>query len=310
MKKLLNIDGGGVRVYFSLLILNYIEEKTGKEIIDLFDYYSGVSASSILLSALLTKYKLKDIIQLFKDFSKKVFYRSYYQMITSGFGLFYSKYDDMMINNELQLLFAGYRLCDLKKPLSILTFDLLSNKSKCFSSVTKNKEESEMDLWGIIRGSTAAPTYFDPYILKNNYERDSYNYRLIDGGVVTNNLSESIFIDALSYYGDKETYYQLSVGTGTYIHNYNMMSSGLIGWSGPIIDIFFAASSSYEMEALKNISKFDNLKQFHRVDIELEQDIKLDDCDAFITMDSIFEQWLEKNRNYLDTISDELLELV
>ena len=67
MKKLLNIDGGGVRVYFSILILNYIEEKTGKEIIDLFDYYSGVSASSILLSALLTKYKLKDIIQLFKD---------------------------------------------------------------------------------------------------------------------------------------------------------------------------------------------------------------------------------------------------
>jgi patatin-like phospholipase/acyl hydrolase len=310
MKKLLNIDGGGVRVYFSLLILNYIEEKTGKEIIDLFDYYSGVSASSILLSCLLTKHKLKNIINLFKDFSKKVFYRSYYQMITSGFGLFYSKYDDTMINAELQLLFAGYRLCDLKKPMSILTFDLLSNKSKSFHSITKDKDEAEMNLWEIVRGSTAAPTYFDPHTVKNIFERDGYNYRLIDGGVVTNNLSESIFIDALSHFGEKESYYQISLGTGTYIPNYNNLSSGVIGWSGPIIDIFFAASSSYEMETLKNISKFDNLKMFHRIDINLEQDIKLDDCNAFINMDSIFENWLEKNRNYLDTICEELLELV
>ena len=28
MKKILNIDGGGVRVYFPLLILDYIEQKT------------------------------------------------------------------------------------------------------------------------------------------------------------------------------------------------------------------------------------------------------------------------------------------
>jgi len=45
MKRLLNIDGGGVRVYFPLLILDYIEQKTGKNILDLFDYYAGVSAS-------------------------------------------------------------------------------------------------------------------------------------------------------------------------------------------------------------------------------------------------------------------------
>ena len=59
MKRLLNIDGGGVRVYFPLLILDYIEQKTGKNILDLFDYYAGVSASSIILSGLLTKYSVK-----------------------------------------------------------------------------------------------------------------------------------------------------------------------------------------------------------------------------------------------------------
>ena len=71
-----------------------------------------------------------------------------------------------------------------------------------YLSVGKDKDEAEMNLWEIVRGSTAAPTYFDPHTVKNIFERDGYNYRLIDGGVVTNNLSESIFIDALSHFGE------------------------------------------------------------------------------------------------------------
>jgi patatin-like phospholipase/acyl hydrolase len=77
MKKLLNIDGGGVRVYFPLLILNYIEKKTNKKIIDLFDFYSGVSASSIILAGLLTNYSVEEIIKKFKTLSAQIFYKSY-----------------------------------------------------------------------------------------------------------------------------------------------------------------------------------------------------------------------------------------
>ena len=43
MKKLLNIDGGGVRVYMSLLLLDYIETRTNKKIVDLFDYFADRS---------------------------------------------------------------------------------------------------------------------------------------------------------------------------------------------------------------------------------------------------------------------------
>ena len=44
MKRLLNIDGGGVRVYFPLLILDYIEQRTGKKILDLFDFCLKISS--------------------------------------------------------------------------------------------------------------------------------------------------------------------------------------------------------------------------------------------------------------------------
>jgi patatin-like phospholipase/acyl hydrolase len=300
MKKLLNIDGGGVRVYFSLLILNYIEEKTNKNIVELFDYYAGVSASSIILAGLLTKYTVKDMLKIFKDISSKIFYRSIYQVITSGFGLFYSKYTDDNINIELKKLLENFKLNDCKKPLAVLTYDLNSSKPICFYSYQDISHDLSQDLWKVIRGSTAAPTYFQPYKLND--------YSLIDGGVVTNNLSEMTFLDALNRYGDTEEYFQLSIGTGVYHKKFTETPSGLWSWSGSILDIFFNATSSYEMLSLNKLSKYENLKFFHRVDITLEQDIKLDDYNSFDLMDSIFDEWLENNKDYLDTICDQLVE--
>jgi patatin-like phospholipase/acyl hydrolase len=296
MKKLLNIDGGGVRVYFSLLILNYIEMKTNKNILELFDYFAGVSASSIILAGLLTKYTVKDMLKIFKDISSKIFYRSLYQIVSSGFGLFYSKYTDDNINIELKKLLENFKLNDCKKPLAVLTYDLNSSKPICFYSY----QDTNQDLWEVVRGSTAAPTYFQPYKLND--------YNLIDGGVVTNNLSEMTFIDALNQYGNMEEYFQLSIGTGVYNKRFTETPSGLWSWSGSILDIFFNATSSYEMLSLNKISKYENMKAFHRVDITLDQDIKLDDYTSFDLMDSIFDQWLELNKDYMDTICDQLLE--
>ncbi len=296
MKRLLNIDGGGVRVYFPLLILNYIEQRTGKKILDLFDYYSGVSASSIILSGLLTKYSVKEIIDLFKELSKVIFYKSYYYSITSGFGLLSSKYPECYINEEFQKFFKDMKLSDVKKPLSILTYDLANSKPICWHSYSC---ASDYNLWEIVRGSTAAPTYFPPYKLESHL--------LVDGGVVTNNLSELIFTHALTHFGKEENFFQLSIGTGSYNPKPHNAPSGLLSWSGSIINVFFNASASYEMGQLKKLSLIENLKYFYRVDINLETDITLDDYNAFDQMDQIFTKWLEANIDYLNNICDDLI---
>lgn len=312
MKKLLNIDGGGVRVYFPLLILNYIEKKTNKKIIDLFDYFAGVSASSILLSALLTKYSVDELLCIFKDLTKKIFYKSYYQSISSGFGLFYSKYPDYYVNKELEEFFKDYKLSDVKKPLSILTYNLETSKPLCFHSY---KNDNIIPLWKVIRGSTSAPTYFPSFrcdtfseeFIPSNYSvsRDSYN--LIDGGVVCNNLSELTFINALSYFGTNEEFIQLSLGTGEYIHSYNSSSSGLLSWSSNIIDILFSASSLSIVKSMKSLSKVFNIEHFYRINIELKNNIFLDDCNSFDYMDKLFEEWLPDNKEKLDMICEKLL---
>jgi patatin-like phospholipase/acyl hydrolase len=300
MKKLLNIDGGGVRVYFPLLILDYIEQKTGKKIIDLFDYYSGVSSSSILLSGLLTKYSVKELIKLFKELSKSIFYRSYYYIIKSGFGLFNSKYTDYYINQELKKLFQDLKLSDVKKPLTILSYDLHTSKPIYYDTYSKKESLDSLidhNLWEVVRGSTAAPTYFPPYNLGSHL--------LIDGGVVTNNLSELIYSKANTYFEEKENFFQLSIGTGCYKPKMKSKPSGLLSWSN-LLDISFNASSSFEENEFKTLS-LNNVKYFHRLEINLDNDIILDDYNSFNQMDQIFNKWLEKNQNNLDKICDELI---
>jgi patatin-like phospholipase/acyl hydrolase len=297
MKKLLNIDGGGVRVYFPLLIMNYIEKKTNKKIIDIFDFYSGVSASSIILSAILTKYSLEDIISQFRQLSKIIFYKSYFYTIRSGFGFFNSKYSDYYINNELEKYLSGLKLSDVKKPLSILTYDLANSKPIFWHSF--HDTYKKYDLWKIIRGSVAAPTYYSPFVL------DSHT--LIDGGIVTNNLSELIFTHALVYYGQQEEFLQISIGTGNYNPKITNIPSGLWSWSGSLIHIISNSYASYEMNTLKKISNVKNLKQFYRLDINLKEDITLDDYTAFDKMDEIFIEWLEQNQTWLDDICEELI---
>lgn len=295
MKKLLNIDGGGVRVYFPLLILNEIEKRTQKKIIDIFDFYSGVSASSIILAGLLTKYTLPQIIVLFKSVSKNIFYRSYTYSIISVFGIYNSKYTDYYINQEFQKIFGETRLDQVKKPLCILAYDLSHSKPKQYHSYKYN----DYLLWKVVRASTAAPTYFPPF----NYD----DTILIDGGVVVNNLSETTFVDALSYFGQKEEIFQLSLGTGILNHKFTKPPSGVWSWSTSILDVLFSASSSHELHLLKKISHLENLKQFYRIDIELTKNILLDDYTAFDHMDQVFKEWLGNNNDYINKICEELI---
>jgi patatin-like phospholipase/acyl hydrolase len=296
MKKLLNIDGGGVRVYFSLLILQYIEKKTGKQVVDLFDFYSGVSASSIVLGCLLTSHTVDELIDVFETISKKMFYRSWCDILTSFNGLFYSKYSSYYIENEFKKIFQDTRLSQVKKPLSILAYDLISHTPVLFESW--NNTISSVKLWKAIRGSTAAPTFFPPLV----YDK----HMLIDGGIVSNNLSDLARENAKKMYGYKEQILQVSIGTGRYLPKVTYAPSGLWSWTG-LFGVLFSAQSNYRMHRLLTKPKVLNQPGFYRFDIVLDQDISLDNYNAFDNMTNIFTKWLECNKTQLDELCWELV---
>lgn len=296
MKKLLNIDGGGVRVYWSLLVLEYIENKTGKQIVDLFDYFSGVSASSIVMGCLLTKYSVKELIDVFEIISKKIFYRTWCDVFTSVNGLLYSKYSDYYIEQEFKKIFGDTRLSQVKKPLSILSYDLLSHSPVSFESWSN--VNSNIKLWKAIRGSTAAPTFFPPLVYDNRM--------LIDGGVISNNLSDFTYQSAKKIYGPDEKFLHLSIGTGRYLPKITFKPSGLWAWSG-LFGTLFSASANYKMNKLLEKPKIPNQPGFYRFDYILNTDIILDDSNSFEKIKGIFAGWIGQNKSQLDQLCDELI---
>jgi hypothetical protein len=298
MKKLLNIDGGGVKIYFSLLILKYIENKTNKKIIDLFDFFAGVSSSSIVLSGLLISYTIDEVIINIKNLSKNIFYRSTFYTLRSGFGLLQPKYPDIYIDKELINYSKNYKLKEIEKPLIILSYDLISNKPIYFKSYDI---DNDYLVWQIIRGSISVPYYFVPYELDNKL--------LIDGGIVVNNLTELIITNAINYFGELETYFQLSIGCGYKLNKLKNIPSGLLSWSNLLLDTISKASSEYQLDNITNLKNIENIKYFYRLDVELDEVIELDNCYAFDKIDIIFSKWLKENNSQLDIICNELINI-
>lgn len=83
MKKILSIDGGGIRGLIPALVLAEIEQATGKRISELFDLIVGTSTGGILALALnikdtngKAKYSAEDLTKIYLERGKNVFDKS------------------------------------------------------------------------------------------------------------------------------------------------------------------------------------------------------------------------------------------
>ncbi len=97
--RILSIEGGGIYGILPAHILEYIENKTGKHISELFDLMVGTSTGA-LETVLLTvpgkkgkpRYTAKDVLNIYNNESKFIFYSPWYHRILTLNGLLGPKY--------------------------------------------------------------------------------------------------------------------------------------------------------------------------------------------------------------------------
>lgn len=313
MKNILSIDGGGVKTYMPLRLLNEIENRTKIPISQLFDYFAGVSAGALICSLLLIKnkkgkqkYSTGKIIQIFERQCRTIFNYTYLSWASTGFGLFDSTYKSNNLKNSLDDYFMTFTLGELIKPITIISFDLITNTPIYFNRMNF----PSMQITDCIMATTAAPTYFSPYKLSINKNK----YLFIDGGVVDNNLIEKCFLDAYNHFNiinrsrnkPIDTLYTLSLGTGYYDVNYSSFNYGKIGWAKKIIDILFNANMCEEIYQLKLIENFVPGNKLKRIDFKLEKRINLDDITRFNEMKLVMDNWIKNNNDMINKLCDDL----
>lgn len=292
-KRILSIDGGGMRGIISAVLLQSLEELLQKysrnhkaRIADYFDLIAGTSTGSILTVLYLyanergeSKYSAKDVTQAYIDYGNYIFKR---QLFYPFWG---AKYTNKYLEQMLYEYFGEDTLGSLRKPCLLTAYDITQRKAVFFNSVTgRADEERNYKLKDAVLASTAAPTYFPPTCKK---ERNSCYGCLVDGGVVANNPSLCAYIEALKL-PDCQSLSDIitvSVGNAKNLKSYSYNKAkfwGLFQWALPMLDILMDGSEQTVDYQLRRLYKTINLPHnYFRFLLTTEQSIpKMDETSA------------------------------
>lgn len=177
-KRILTLDGGGLRGILSIGILEKIEallrERHGGDasfrLCHYFDLIAGTSTGAIIAAALALGWSVEDIRGKYMALGARVFEKSLLRQ-----GLLRAKYDEARLSAELKRLFGAQTTlggAELLTGLLVVTkrldtgsvWPIGNNPAGRYFGGSEHGRLGNGDyfLWQVVRASTAAPAYFDP----------------------------------------------------------------------------------------------------------------------------------------------------
>jgi uncharacterized protein len=257
VKKILSIDGGGIRGLIPALVLAELEARTNKPVAESFDLIAGTSTGGILALALARsngagkpRYTARDVASLYRTRGKDIFKRSLWSGVSSASGLLDQLYPNSGIEGVLQEYFGEEQLgAGLVKTL-ITTYDI-ENREPLFLKSWRHDFASVL-MRDAARATSAAPTYFEPALIQVGTSVRA----LIDGGVFINSPSVSAYAEARKVFPEERDFLVVSLGTGELIRpipHDEAKDWGKVGWLLPLISCVFDGvgdAADYQMATL------------------------------------------------------------
>ncbi len=235
-RKILSIDGGGIRCFIALEILASLEllvqEKTGdknRRLCQHFDLIAGTSGGAILASAIAMGSSMADIREFTIENAKFMFTRSkWYQRHRSI-------YDKSPLEQNMKDFYGADTLLGSERLKTLLllvmrnwTTDspwLVSNNPTAqFNNRALDDCNLDLPLWQLARASAAAPAYYEPETIQFG-SKDPYEFVFVDGGLTGfNNPAFKAFLYAttnaygLNWPAKESELSIISVGAGDVRH--------------------------------------------------------------------------------------------
>jgi uncharacterized protein len=209
LKKILAIDGGGIRGILSGEILVALEKKLqlkthneNARLSDFFDFFAGTSTGAILIfiylfphknEKLKANYTAQDAVNLYLENAKNIFKPNYLTSALLKGKINSDKYSVKGLEIVLQSYFQQLRLSDLIKPCIIPTYDLLRRQAYFFSQVEAVKDPAnDFFLKDAARSTSAAPGFFAPAQVTS---MSGVSYLFADGGIFAHNPAVCAFTE-------------------------------------------------------------------------------------------------------------------
>ena len=232
-KRLLALDGGGIRGLISVEVLAAIESMLQRRLnrgddfvlADYFDYIAGTSTGGIIATCLAWGMRVSQVREFYQTNGKTMFDKA------SILKRFHYKYDDEALAQKLREVFSekgapstlgSTRLQSLlmlvmRNSTTDSPWPLCNNPAARYNARDRVDCNLLLPLWQLVRASTAAPTYFPPEVINIGQHR----FTFVDGGITPyNNPALHLFLMAtvpeykLAWPVGEENLLVVSIGTG------------------------------------------------------------------------------------------------
>jgi hypothetical protein len=210
-KKLLAIDGGGIRGVLALEVLQRIEDllkaKSGNadfRLADYFDYIAGTSTGGIIAAGLSVGMSVGEILKFYQEAGAQMFVKANllrrlrYEFRSEPLAAKLKEIFDIntTLGSEklrtLLLLVMRNATTDSPWPIS-------NNPYAKYNDSARPDCNLKFPLWQLVRASTAAPTFFPPevIVLPSTAPGGEREFIFVDGGVTMyNNPTFQMFLMA------------------------------------------------------------------------------------------------------------------
>ena len=210
-KKLLAIDGGGIRGVLALEILQKIEDmlksKSGRadfRLADYFDYIAGTSTGGIIAAGLSIGMSVEEILAFYQEAGGQMFVKA------NLLRRLRYKFEDEPLAAQLKQVFEAGTTLGSEELRTLLLLVMRNASTDSPWPISNNPYAKYNDrgrpdcnlnlpLWQLIRASTAAPTYFPPevIVLPSAAPAGEQEFVFVDGGVTMyNNPAFQMFLMA------------------------------------------------------------------------------------------------------------------
>jgi patatin-like phospholipase len=243
-KRILSLDGGGIRGILTLEYLGVIEsmlrKRSGRDdfrLCDYFDLIGGTSTGSIIAAGLACGLSVDGLKQLYRDLGKTVFVSKLYRK-----GILTPKFPSEPVQQALDAQLGAETTLDgdrIRTGLMIMAKRLDTGSPWPLHNhpdAPYAQEDGKLLLTQVVRASTAAPTYFEPQTI-GIASRDGrvVNGVFVDGGVSPFNdpALQLLMLAVLEGHGfrwqaGKDNLLLISLGTGTYKKTFTSEELGRI----------------------------------------------------------------------------------
>ena len=273
LRRVLSLDGGGVRGRITLGWLMRLEDMVGS-LQEHFDLIVGTSTGGIIATGLAAGMRCGEILDAYKEMTGSVFGKP------RGFvsRLFRPKYDARRLHACLLPTFGGRRMLDSVVPYMVTAYNLSQRRASFFKSF--DGSENHLYMHDVAAATASAPTFFKPMKI----DQDLY----VDGGVFMCNPVVSAYAEARRMWPALDIDV-VSVGTGkqSSIEAPGVSKGGMLSWAAsfPRLSLDGVADvSEYQIASL--IRPED---RYFRIDCTLPERIEMDDAseEAGFKMDAI-----------------------